>query len=62
MALRSLADWVVKPRLLSVPGVARCIVFAAKCGSFKIQVRPDRLMAFNLSISDVLAAAASRQR
>src|ERR1039458_7288900 len=30
MELRSLADWVVKPRLLSIPGVARCIVFGGE--------------------------------
>jgi CzcA family heavy metal efflux pump len=57
MELRTLADWTVKPRLLSVPGVARCIVFGGQVRQLQIQVRPDRLMAYGLSISDVLAAA-----
>ena len=57
MELRALADWTVKPRLLSVPGVARCIVFGGEVRQLQIQVRPDRLMAFDLSIADVLSAA-----
>ncbi len=57
MDLRTFADWTVKPRLLAVPGVARCITFGGEVRQLQIQVLPDRLMAFGLSISDVLAAA-----
>ncbi len=57
MELRTLADWTVKPRLLSVPGVARCIVFGGEVRQFQIQVLPDRLLAFGLSISEVLTVA-----
>jgi CzcA family heavy metal efflux pump len=57
MELRTLADWTVKPRLLSVPGVARCIVFGGEVRQLQIQIQPDRLMAFGLSIPDVVAAA-----
>jgi CzcA family heavy metal efflux pump len=57
MELRTLADWTVKPRLLSVPGVARCIIFGGGVRELQIQVVPERLMAYGLSISDVLTAA-----
>ncbi len=57
MELRAFADWTVKPRLLSVPGVAHCIVFGGQVRQLQIQVRPDRLMAYGLSLSDVLTAA-----
>src|SRR5579859_6655870 len=57
MELRTFADWTVKPRLLSVPGVARCIVFGGQVRQLQIQVLPDRLAAYNVSISDVLTAA-----
>src|SRR5882757_6857778 len=57
MELRTLADWTIKPRLLSVPGVARCIVFGGEVRQLQIQVQPDKLMAYGLAISDVLAAA-----
>ncbi len=59
MELRTFADWTVKPRLLSVPGVARCIVFGGEVRQLQIQVLPDKLAAYNLSISDVLLAARS---
>ena len=31
-SLRDAADWVMKPALLAVPGVAHVIVLAARCG------------------------------
>ena len=57
MELRSLADWVVKPRMLSIPGVARCIIFGGEVRQFQIQVQPDRLITRGLALSDVLNAA-----
>ena len=57
MELRTLADWTVKPRLLSVPGVARCIVFGGEVRQLQIQLRPDRLMAYGVSVSEIVAAA-----
>src|SRR5579859_2825418 len=57
MQLRTFADWTLRPRLLSVPGVARCIVFGGEVRELQIQVIPERLMAYDLAISDVLAAA-----
>ncbi len=57
MELRTLADWTVKPRMLSVPGVARCIVYGGEVRQLQVQVQPDRLAAYGLSISDVLGAA-----
>jgi CzcA family heavy metal efflux pump len=57
MELRTLADWTVEPRMLSVPGIARCIVFGGEVRQLQIQVQPERLMAYGLSIADVLNAA-----
>src|SRR3984957_9120766 len=38
-ALRDTADWVIKPRLLAVPGVAHVIIFGGNVR--QIQVQPD---------------------
>ncbi|MDQ6631979.1 MAG: efflux RND transporter permease subunit [Verrucomicrobiota bacterium] len=57
MELRTLADWTIKPRLLAVPGVTRCIVFGGAVRQLQIQVMPEKLLAFDISLSEVLAAA-----
>ena len=57
MQLRTFADWTLKPRLLSVPGVAKCSSFGGEVRQLQIQVLPDRLVAYDLALSDVLAAA-----
>src|SRR2546421_2925427 len=57
MELRAFADWTLKPRLLSVPGVAKCSTFGGEVRQLQIQVLPERLLAYDLSISDVLAVA-----
>ncbi|MEO6995444.1 MAG: efflux RND transporter permease subunit [Lacunisphaera sp.] len=57
MELRTLADWTIKPRLLAVPGVSKISVFGGEVKEFQIQVRPDRLVAFDLALDDVIAAA-----
>ncbi len=57
MQLRTFADWTLKPRLLSVPGVAKCSTFGGEVRQLQIQVLPDRLLAYDLTLSDVLTAS-----
>jgi CzcA family heavy metal efflux pump len=55
--LRDEADWIIKPRLLAVPGVAHVIVFG---GSVRqIQILPDvqKLAGFNITLNEVAEAA-----
>jgi CzcA family heavy metal efflux pump len=59
MALRTFADWTVRPRLLSVPGVAAIKVFGGEVRQLQIQIKPDRLLAFGVSVQDVSAAASA---
>ena len=55
--LRDNADWILKPRLLAVPGVAHVIVFGGEVR--QIQILPDtrKLSSFNLSFTDIADAA-----
>src|SRR5258706_6922172 len=55
--LRDTADWIIKPRLLAVPGVAHVIVFGGDIR--QIQILPDtqKLASFNITLADVSAAA-----
>ncbi len=47
----------MKPRLLGVPGVARVSLYGGGVRQLQIQIIPERLAAYNLSINDVTAAA-----
>ncbi len=57
MALRSLVDWTIVPRLLTVPGVADVNVFGGEVTQLQIQVDPIQLNRFNLAIEDIAQAA-----
>lgn len=54
MALRSLVDWTILPRLLAVPGVADVNVFGGEITQLQIQVNPVQLHRFNLSLDDII--------
>src|SRR4051794_32185025 len=41
MQLRTFADWTLKPRMLAVPGVAKCSTFGGEVRQLQIQVMPD---------------------
>lgn len=58
-ALRDEADWVLKPALLAVPGVARVIVFGGAVR--QIQIQPDlrKLTSYGITLTDVSDAARS---
>jgi CzcA family heavy metal efflux pump len=57
MELRTLADWSVKPQLLSVGGVAGISVFGGEVKQLQIQIAPDKLVRYGLSIQEVVNAA-----
>src|SRR5579864_1717604 len=50
MELRTFADWVLRPRLLGVPGVARLTVFGGDIRQIQIQVVPEKLAHYDFSI------------
>ena len=57
MELRTIADWIVKQRLLAIPGVAKVAVFGGETRQLQIQVQPDRLIQYNLALEDVVRVA-----
>ncbi|HCN90383.1 MAG TPA: CusA/CzcA family heavy metal efflux RND transporter [Oxalobacteraceae bacterium] len=56
MALRNTADWVLRPHLLGLPGVADILVFGGDVQQFQVQVSPQELVRYRLSLQDVLDA------
>ncbi|MDE3188999.1 MAG: efflux RND transporter permease subunit [Acidobacteriota bacterium] len=57
MQLRTVAEWTLRPRLLAVPGVASVSVFGGDEQQMQVQIHPEKLVQFNLSLNDVIAAA-----
>jgi len=57
MELRTIVDWTLRPHLLAVPGVADVNVFGGEVRQFQIQVNPDKLIRYNVSLQQVMQAA-----
>ncbi|HSH72999.1 MAG TPA: efflux RND transporter permease subunit [Methylophilaceae bacterium] len=57
MELRTIVDWTIRPHLLAVPGVADVNVFGGEVRQFQIQVSPDKLIRYNVSLQQVMEAA-----
>ena len=53
MEVRSLADWVIRPTLLSVAGVAQVTVMGGQLKQFQVLADPEKLRRFDLTLSDL---------
>ncbi|MBI3303363.1 MAG: efflux RND transporter permease subunit, partial [Deltaproteobacteria bacterium] len=56
MELRSTADWVIRPRLLSVPGVSQVIPIGGDEKQYQVLISPEKLAAYGVSLTEVTAA------
>jgi CzcA family heavy metal efflux pump len=54
--LRDRVQWTIRPRLLSVRGVAQVTIYGGEARQFQVHVHPDALAARNLTLTDVLDA------
>lgn len=57
--LRLLADWMVRPRLLSIPGVANAIPIGGGRMQYQVQVDAEKLRAYDLTLEEVEQAVAN---
>jgi CzcA family heavy metal efflux pump len=57
MQLRTLADWSLRPQLLSVAGVSDVNVNGGEERQLQIQIHPQALARYGLSLQQVIAAA-----
>lgn len=57
MELRTSADWSIRRRLMSIPGIAQVVPIGGKVKEYQIKVIPERLAAYDLSLEDVFKAA-----
>lgn len=54
--LRTLADWTIRPRLLSIGGVAQVSVLGGDIKEYQILIHPQKMKHYGVSLSDVLNA------
>ena len=53
MDLRTVADWVIRPRLLKEQGVAEVIVLGGDRKQYQVLVNPDKMQEYGVTIQDV---------
>jgi heavy metal efflux system protein len=57
--LRTLQDWVIKRDIETIPGVAKVISQGGYVSEYQVNVFPDKLLAFGLTLQDVIEAIES---
>jgi CzcA family heavy metal efflux pump len=56
MELRTLADWVVRQRLLTIAGVSQVVVMGGERKQFQVLVDPNELLRFGVTLDEVKTA------
>ncbi|WP_291908987.1 CusA/CzcA family heavy metal efflux RND transporter [Chitinophaga sp. CB10] len=56
MELRDLQDWVIRPAILQVPGIADVTNFGGPLKQFHILTSPEKLRKYNLTLQSVIDA------
>jgi CzcA family heavy metal efflux pump len=60
--LRTLADWTVRPRLLSTGGVAQVAVLGGEIKEYQVRIDPARMRHFGVSLPEVMDATRDMNR
>ncbi len=55
-ALRSLQDWVIQRRLLTVPGVAQVVTWGGTTKEYHVEADPKKLESYGVSLQQLLTA------
>ncbi|MFC2086200.1 efflux RND transporter permease subunit [Bacteroidota bacterium] len=55
MELRTIADWSIRPRLLSVGGVAQVTVHGGAFKEFQILANPEKMKYYNVSLDELIS-------
>ncbi len=60
--LRTLADWTIRPRLLSLGGVAQVTVLGGDIKEYQILLSPEKMRHYGVSLQEVMAASEDMNR
>lgn len=53
LSLRTLSDWVIRPRILKVTGVAEAFVLGGDRKQYHVRIDPTALLEYNVTLQDV---------
>jgi HME family heavy-metal exporter len=56
MQVREYADWVMRPRLLTIPGVAQVIPIGGQVKQYRVEPDPARMQAVGVTLAELEAA------
>jgi CzcA family heavy metal efflux pump len=59
MDIRTIADWNLRPRLLSTPGVANVVVIGGDYKQYQVQADPQLMKQYSVSLDELLEACQS---
>ncbi|NLY02930.1 MAG: efflux RND transporter permease subunit [Rhodopirellula sp.] len=62
MELRTLADWVVRQRLLTIAGVSQVFAMGGDRKQFQVLIDPDKLLKYGVTLAEVKDALARSNR
>lgn len=54
--LRTMADWIIRPRILAIGGVAQVSVSGGEIREYQILLSPDKMKHYGVGLNEVLAA------
>ena len=60
--LRTIADWTIRPRLLSLGGVAQVTVLGGDIKEYQILLSPEKMRHYGISLQEVMSAAGDMNR
>jgi Cu/Ag efflux pump CusA len=52
--LRTIADWTIRPRLLSTGGVAQVAVLGGDIKEYQIQLDPERMRHYGVTLNEIM--------
>ena len=56
--LRSIQDWIIKPQLMGIKGIAEINTLGGHLKQYEIAIQPDRLNSMNISVTEIFDALA----
>jgi CzcA family heavy metal efflux pump len=62
MELRTFADWNIRPRMLAISGVASAVAIGGGVKQYQVEISPDKLRSYGLTLESVVRALESANR